>query len=462
MSSVKSIAVIGLGYVGLPLTLLAANKGFRTYGIEIDARKLSSLKDGKSYVDDISDSDITDSKVDFTDNIAAVSKVDAVIICVPTPVDENRQPDLGIVKSAVSSIAPHLKKGTLVVVESTINPGVCDEIVVPLLEEKSGKKVGTDIYLAHCPERINPGDKTWSVRNINRVVGANSKVELEKAVELYSGLIDAEIKPMGSLKEAEAVKIVENSFRDINIAFVNELAMSFHKLGINLENVIDGAATKPFAFMAHRPGCGVGGHCIPVDPYYLIEYAHTHGFDHSFLRLARNINESMPQFTVDLLTESLDRLELPVKGTKVALLGLSYKSNVGDSRESPAKVIRALLEDAGVKLSVYDPYIDDSTAKTLSSALKGAKAIVIATGHDEFKAISVNKLKAAGVQAVIDGRNIFRSHISEFVKYNIIYEGVGVSSTDSRPLEQQLSSTDAIKVNNSNDLRPTTGAKENI
>lgn len=443
MSSVKSVAVIGLGYVGLPLALLAADKDFNTYGIEIDVKKLTLLKDGMSYVDDISDTEIRNTKVHFTDDVSMVSKVDAVIICVPTPVDEDRQPDLSIVKSAVSSISPHIKKGALVVVESTINPGVCDEIVAPLLEEKSNKKVGVDIYLAHCPERINPGDKTWSVRNINRVVGANSKKELDMAVDLYTNLIDAEIKPMGSLKEAEAVKVVENSFRDINIAFVNELAMSFHKLGINLENVIDGAATKPFAFMAHRPGCGVGGHCIPVDPYYLIEYAHSHGFDHSFLRLARNINESMPQFTVDLLTESLNRLGLPVKGTKVALLGLSYKANVGDGRESPAKVIRSLLEDAGAKLSVFDPYIsDDSTAKTLSSALKGAQAVVIATGHDEFKSLNASELKNIGIKVVIDGRNIFRSQIDDFVKNGISYEGIGMSSTNHRPSGQPSVSND--------------------
>lgn len=427
MSSVKSIAVIGLGYVGLPLALLAADKKYRVLGIDIDARKMASLKEKKSYIDDVSDEELVNTTVEFSDDISKVAKADAVIICVPTPVDKTKQPDLGIVRSAVGSIAPHLRSGTLVVVESTVNPGVCDEIVLPLLEKESGKKVGSDIYLAHCPERINPGDPKWNVRNINRVIGANSKPELDSAVELYSTLIEATIKPMNSLKEAEAVKIVENSYRDINIAFVNELAMSFHKLGINLENVIDGAATKPFAFMPHHPGCGVGGHCIPVDPYYLIEYAHGFGFEHNFLRLARSINESMPQFTVDLLVESLNKYELPLKGTRIALLGLSYKADVGDNRESPAMVIRSLLEEAGAELSVYDPYIQrDSTTSSLNDALQDAEAIVIATGHDEFRQLDSSLLSSNNVKVVIDGRNILRARADDFAQHNIVYQGIGV------------------------------------
>lgn len=427
MSQIKSIAVIGLGYVGLPIALLASKKGFKVIGVDTDKRKLSSLTEKKSYIDDVSDNEIKNTKVIFTDDASLVAKSDAVIICVPTPVDAKKMPDLGPVQGAVSAVAPHLKKGALLVVESTINPGVCDEVVIPLLEKKSGKKVGHDIYLAHCPERINPGDPKWNVSNINRVVGANSQPELDMAVELYRSLIDAEIKPMGSIKEAEAVKIVENSFRDINIAFVNELAMSFHKLGINLENVIDGAATKPFAFMPHHPGCGVGGHCIPVDPYYLIEYAHGYGFEHDFLRLARSINESMPQFTVDLLIESLNEIGLPLKDTKVALLGLSYKANVGDGRESPARVIKDLLIKAGADLTIYDPYfIDKSTVDSLDKALSSVDAILIATGHDEFKKIDAKMLQKHNIKAVVDGRNIFRASKDAMMDDGVFYRGIGV------------------------------------
>ncbi|PJC29834.1 hypothetical protein CO052_01055, partial [Candidatus Saccharibacteria bacterium CG_4_9_14_0_2_um_filter_41_9] len=214
---------------------------------------------------------------------------------------------------------------------------------------------------------------------------------------------------------------------NINIAFVNELAMSFHKLGINLENVIDGAATKPFAFIPHHPGCGVGGHCIPVDPYYLIEYAHNHGFEHEFLRLASNINESMPRFTVDLLIEALNEVGLPLKDTKVTLLGMSYKANVGDGRESPAHVIRDLLVEAETNLTIYDPYTpEDSTTNSLNEALAGATAVVIATGHDEFKNITPSLLKKNGNLVLIDGRNILRSQKEAFKNNSIIYTGIGI------------------------------------
>jgi nucleotide sugar dehydrogenase len=427
MSKIKSVAIIGLGYVGLPLAILAANKQFKVFGLDIDQTKIKSLSKGKSYIDGISDKDVGSSTAIFSDNFEHVRSADAVIICVPTPVTHDKLPDLGPVKGAISSVAPYLKKGVLLVVESTINPGVCNGVVIPLVEEVSKKKVGTDIYLAHCPERINPGDPNWDVSNINRVVGADSKIELDLAVGLYERLINATIKPMESLKEAEAVKIVENSFRDINIAFVNELAMSFHKLGINLENVIDGASTKPFAFMAHHPGVGVGGHCIPVDPYYLIDYAHGYNFEHDFLRLARNINEGMPQFTVGLLVEALNELEMSLKDTKVAMLGLSYKANVGDSRESPAYIVKDLLENAGTKLITFDPYIDHpSNADSLESALNSAYAIVLTAAHDEFKYINANVLIENGIKIVIDGRNIYRDQKQSFLDAGIIYKGIGI------------------------------------
>lgn len=428
MSKIKSVAVVGLGYVGLPLALLAAEKNYRVLGFDIDQKKIDALASKKSYIDDVSDESIVSTSAIFSNDFKLVKDIDAVIVCVPTPVNHAKEPDLGPVKGAISAVAPYLKDGVLLVIESTVNPGVCDDIVIPLVEEKTNKKVGKDIYVAHCPERINPGDPKWNVSNINRVVGANSKLELDLAVSLYEQLVDAEIKPMGTLKEAEAVKVVENSFRDVNIAFVNELAMSFHKLGINLENVIDGAATKPFAFMPHRPGCGVGGHCIPVDPYYLIEYAQSYDFEHEFLRLARNINESMPQFTTDLLIEGLNECKLPLKGTKIALLGLSYKANVGDGRESPAYAIKRLLEESGAILSIYDPYIKtDSTAASMNEATDGVAGIVIATGHDEFKKIDYTLLKQKGVKVLIDGRNIFHSIKETIENEGIVYKGIGIN-----------------------------------
>lgn len=427
MKNISTLSVVGLGYVGLPLALLASSKGYRVNGIDVDTIKLNSLKEGVSYIDDITDDDVKNSNATFNDSYESISESDAVIVCVPTPVDRNKNPDLSLVINSVTSIVNSIKPNTLIVIESTINPSVCDDIIIPLIESVSNRKVGKDIFLAHCPERINPGDPVWNVGNINRVIGANSKHELELAQSLYSTLIDADIKPMNSLKEAEAVKIVENSFRDINIAFVNELAMSFHKLGINLENVIDGAATKPFAFMAHRPGAGVGGHCIPVDPYYLIEYARSNGFEHRLLQLSRDINESMPRFTVDLLSEALNEIELPLSGARVAMLGASYKPNVGDDRESPALKIAGILKESNVNLTIFDPHMPKySSVGSMDKALSKSEVVLIATGHEEFKSLSAKYFKKYGIKILIDGRNIFKNIKETFPGEDIVYKGIGI------------------------------------
>lgn len=422
------MAVIGLGYVGLPLALLASEKGYKSVGIEKDANKVDIINDKKSPIADKElEKSIKKHPFQASTDTTLIKDADIVIICVPTPVKNHREPDLSPLKGASQEVAQNLKKGALLIIESTINPGVCDDIIIPLVEEASGMKAGKDFYLAHCPERINPGDPNFSVRNINRVVGAQSNEGLQRATKFYESIIEAEIKPMGSLKEAEAVKVVENSFRDINIAFVNELAMSFHKLGINIENVIDGAATKPFAFMAHRPGCGVGGHCIPVDPYYLIEYARGFGFEHDFLNLARRINSRMPEFTVELLQDALNDVGLPMKNTKVALLGLAYKADVDDDRESPAYEIRDLLNKHGMKVITYDPYIPSgSSVKTLDEAVIDTQAVIIATSHSEFKKITPDLLNKNEIKVVVDGRNLLRENQNDLKAANVIYKGIGI------------------------------------
>jgi nucleotide sugar dehydrogenase len=279
----KSVCVIGLGYVGLPLATRCVEKGYSTFGYDTDKRKVDLINKGKSPIaEKFLEENLPKFKPQATTDEKCIRKSDIVLICVPTPVDSQYNPDLTPVIKATEAIARNLKKGALIVLESTVNPGVCEEVIKPILE-KAGHKINQDFFIAHCPERINPGDPQWNVTNIPRVVGSFESKGLKRALNFYQSIVDGEIRPMKSIREAEAVKIIENSFRDINIAFVNELAKSFDKLGIDVKDVILGASTKPFAFMPHFPSCGVGGHCIPVDPYYLIERARKSGFDHKFL-----------------------------------------------------------------------------------------------------------------------------------------------------------------------------------
>ncbi len=424
-SGEKSVAVVGLGYVGLPLALLADEKGYKVTGIDLNKEKVRKINDRTSpFLDPEIERGLKTANIKATTDFRRIKDAQTVVICVPTPVYGNHMPNLEPVENACKDIGKYLQRGQLVVLESTVNPGVCDEVVLPTLEKTSGLTCGKDFQLAHCPERINPGDKKWNVRNIPRVVGSNTAAGLEKAYGFYRDIIEGGIRKMGSLKEAEAVKIVENSFRDINIAFVNELAMSFAKLGIDVVNVINGAATKPFSFAAHFPGCGVGGHCIPVDPYYLIEYAKFNGFNHDFLSLARRINNGMPRFTVDLAMEALNQKDVAIAGKKIALLGLSYKADIDDCRESPSFEIAKYLKERGAVVATFDPFVPEhSTAKSLERALDGAAAVIIATNHRVFQELTPEFLMKRGIGVVIDGRNCLPKE--EFVKAGIIYKGIG-------------------------------------
>jgi UDP-N-acetyl-D-glucosamine dehydrogenase len=418
----EKISIVGLGYVGLPLALLASRKGYLVTGIDLSTDKVALINQRKDPIhDEYVEKHIATTSMAAASDFASIAKSSIVIVCVPTPVKSDYQPDLGPVKSAVTAIAKELADDTLVIIESTINPGVCDEVVIPLIESESGKKVNKDFFVAHCPERINPGDTVWSVDNIPRVVGASNKTGLKKALEFYETIIDGAIKPMATLKEAEACKVVENSFRDVNIAFVNELAMSFNKLGINVKNVIDGAATKPFAFMPHYPSVGVGGHCIPVDPYYLIEYARGYGFEHEFLALARSINNHMPSFTIEQLMDGLNEVNMSLKGSNVTVLGLSYKPNVADDRESPSYKVINLLKEKGANVRVYDPYFPKkSDAKNLADAIKDADAVVLASSHRDFIDIDPSTYQ---VKVFVDGKNaIDKSRLPK----GTVYRGIGV------------------------------------
>lgn len=421
----ESVVIVGLGYVGLPLALNAQMHGFRVSGVDIDARKRATITSGQVQDLDVRLlAELRHSPLPVSGNFSAVERARVVIICVPTPVDERRAPDLGPVKEACRAVARHLKPGHLVILESTVHPGTSEELLIPIMEAESGLAAGIDFDFAHCPERINPGDSEWPVEKIPRVVGGITERSRKEAAAFYRSILKAPVYEMETIREAEAVKMVENSFRDINIAFVNELAMSFHKLGLDVTNVLRGASTKPFGFMLHTPGCGVGGHCIPVDPYYLIRYAKQNGFTHRFLSLARDINNGMPEFTVSLLEETLQEKQLSLNGSTVAVLGLSYKPDVGDLRESPAEEIIRLLGARGSKVRTYDPHATHhSTHQTLAEALEGADAAVVATAHREFRDIPPTAFLAQGVSIVVDGRNCLPK--DEFTRHGVAYRGIG-------------------------------------
>ena len=409
----KVVCIIGLGYVGLPLACLVAEKGYNTHAIEINPMLIEQVR---SYISPIKDASIQVRLDDLKKNNKKINvhmydsvvgnivrprshtnldpqenfaEVDVFIVCVPTPVKEKGEPDLSYVISAAKQIKQYIKKNQLIVIESTIFPGTCEEVVIPILEE-SGLTAGVDFYISHCPERIDPGNKTWTLEKLPRVFSSLNEEGKKITKIFYESIIDASITELSTLKAAEATKVVENTFRDINIAFVNELAQSFDKLGIDVTEVIKGASTKPFAFMPHYPGCGVGGHCIPVDPYYLIARAKKSGFHHTFMELARNINKNMPDYTLERLKEGLKELNLDIKQAKIVLLGLAYKGNVDDMRESPAVEIMeklcTLLNVNGINqenLKVYDPFLlKQSNVNSLNEALSSINVIFLASYHN--------------------------------------------------------------------------------
>lgn len=422
---IKKVAVIGLGYVGLP-TFVAINRigKYNVIGFDVNIEKIKMIRNGDSPIEDDDVRIFLKTKqVQVTSIESDLLGVDVFIVCVPTPIFADYTPDYGPVELATKLCAKFLKKGNHFVLESTVNPGTCEEVVKPILESVGGLKAGVDFNIAHCPERINPGDKKWNIYNINRNIGSINRDDNKVIANFYRSFItDAIINEMSCLKVAESTKIVENTFRDINIAYVNELAQSFDAMNIDLYETIIGASNKPFSFMAHWPGCGVGGHCIAVDPYYLIKRASQDGFNHRFLKIAREINNSMPEYTVNKLAFGLNELGLPVKGTRITLLGLSYKANIGDLRESPALEIEKRLRKLGADLVVFDPYVDNEV-KSLDQAIKGVKAVVLATNHKIFIDKLPEKLQKSKVKLVVDGRNCLDK--KEIECLGIIYKGIG-------------------------------------
>ena len=354
------LAVIGLGYVGLPLSLQFARKGATVLGLDIDQAKVDAINSSKSYIHHISDESIAEQvgkKLFFADtDFSRVSECGAVVICVPTPLNKNREPDISYIIKTGEAIAPFLRSGMLVVLESTTYPGTTDEDLLAVLEKGSGLKAGKDFHLAFSPEREDPGNPDSKVATIPKVVGGLTPACLDKAVALYSKAVER-VVPVSSCRAAEATKLLENIFRSVNIALVNELKMVYGAMGIDVWEVIEAAKTKPFGYMPFYPGPGLGGHCIPIDPFYLTWKAREYGQATRFIELAGEINTSMPQFVIGKLSEALNSVRKPLNGSKILLVGLAYKANVDDDRESPGYILMDLMKQAGAEVSYYDPYV---------------------------------------------------------------------------------------------------------
>ena len=425
MKKIKKVAVIGLGYVGLPTYVAIKKTGkYEIVGYTRSDKKVNKINKGISPIEDVDVVEyLKNNKVKVTNKPNNFKDTDVFIICVPTPIRDDYIPDYRPIKSATKLVAPHIKKGCHFVLESTVNPGTCEEIVLPILEKITGLKPGKDFNIAHCPERVNPGDSVWNIYNITRNIGSLTKKWNKQIADFYRTFItQAEINEVSNLKIAESTKIVENAFRDINIAYVNELAQSFDVMGIDLIETLESASNKPFCFMPHWPGCGVGGHCIAIDPYYLIRRASMDGFNHQFLKIAREINNHMPEYAVNKLLFALNDVGVSIRNTKITLLGLSYKPNIGDLRESPAFEIKKKLEKLGADLTVYDPFVKGKV-KSLEHAIKHAKAIIIATSHKIFKEELPELLKKSKVKVILDGRNCLDKN--EVKRLGIIYRGIG-------------------------------------
>jgi UDP-N-acetyl-D-glucosamine dehydrogenase len=355
-----TICIVGLGYVGLPLSLQFARSSVSVLGLDVDAKKVQLLNNGQSYIKHIEPSAIAElvrsDKFSASTEFSRIKEVEAVIICVPTPLNKNREPDISFVLETGQTIAPYLSKGALVVLESTTYPGTTDEDLRAVLEEGSGMKAGVDFHLAFSPEREDPANEKSKVKLIPKVVGGYTPACLDRAMALYGKAIDT-LVPVSSCRVAEATKLLENIFRSVNIALVNELKLVYAAMGIDIWEIIEAAKTKPFGFMPFYPGPGWGGHCIPIDPFYLTWKAREYGKHTRFIELAGEINTAMPEYVVHRVAEALNTRNKAVKGSRVLILGLAYKPNVDDERESPSYVLMDLLSERGAELEYYDPYV---------------------------------------------------------------------------------------------------------
>lgn len=412
-----TVGVVGLGYVGLPLAVEKAKAGFKTIGFDVQEEKVKMVNEGHNYIGDVVNEDLKElverGMMKATSDFSFVKDVNFIAICVPTPLDKHQEPDISYVKSSTEAISKHLSNDTMVVLESTTYPGTTEELLLPILEEGSGLKCGEDFYLGFSPERVDPGNVIYKTKNTPKVVGAFGKDATEVISAMYREVLEGEIYEVSSPAIAEMEKILENTYRNINIGLVNELAILCNKMGISLWEVIDAAKTKPYGFQAFYPGPGLGGHCIPLDPYYLTWKAREFGFHTSMIENSMIINDKMPEYTVDRAASVLNEHKKALNGSKVLVLGVAYKNNIDDYRESPALNVIDILKERGAVTDFYDPWIPkykrngewhEGISEINADIIKGYDLILVATAHDAYDYEMIRK----NAVAIFDTRNAFK------------------------------------------------------
>lgn len=412
------VGVVGLGYVGLPLAVEKAKAGFKTTGFDVQAQKVDMVNKGQNYIGDVVNEDLAEivksGMLKATSDFSFIKEVDFIAICVPTPLDIHQQPDISYVRDSAVAVSKYLKKGTMVVLESTTYPGTTEELLKPILEEGSGLVCGKDFYLGFSPERVDPGNLIYKTKNTPKVVGAIGDDAREVIAAMYRAVLSSDVYEVSSPAVAEMEKILENTYRNINIGLVNELAQLCHKMNISIWEVIDAAKSKPYGFQAFYPGPGLGGHCIPLDPYYLSWKAREFGFHTSMIESSMMINDKMPEYTVDRTAEILNSFEKSLKGAKVLQLGVAYKQDIDDYRESPAIVVGEILRNKGAQVDYYDPYISEykhggKTFKGLKNIsediVKKYDIVIVTTAHTKIDYDMV----ANNAKAVFDTKNAMKS-----------------------------------------------------
>lgn len=412
------VGVVGLGYVGLPLAVEKAKAGFMTIGFDVQKEKVEMVNAGHNYIGDVVDSDLArlveEKKLAATTDFSFVKDVDFIAICVPTPLDAHQQPDISYVRSSAEEVSRYLKKGTMVVLESTTYPGTTEELLRPILEKNSGLKCGEDFYLGFSPERVDPGNLIYKTKNTPKVVGAIGKDATEVIAAMYRAVLDGEVFEVSSPAVAEMEKILENTYRNVNIGLVNELVMLCKEMGISMWEVIDAAKSKPYGFQAFYPGPGLGGHCIPLDPYYLSWKAREYGFHTSMIESSMMINDKMPEYCVERASKILNRFKKPMNGSKVLVLGVAYKQDIDDYRESPALRVIEILKEAGAEVTYFDPWVKEykykgtkasSIPELTADVLKSSDLVMVTAAHTKVDYDFVQK----NAPVIFDTKNAMKN-----------------------------------------------------